>query len=70
MLDAADIGKLLQPWDCPVTVSACPSPNAYQYTLALPRHILCSLTVNVDSLKLLLPPARCRTLGKRARGLA
>ena len=31
------------------TVLACPSPNAY--TLALPRRMRCSLTVNVDRLK-------------------
>jgi hypothetical protein len=29
LLDAADIGKLLQQWDRPFTVTACPSPNAY-----------------------------------------
>ncbi len=33
-------------WDWPFTVTACPSPNAY--TLALPRKIRCSPTVNVD----------------------
>ena len=48
MLDAADIGKLRQRWDCPFTVTACPSPNAY--TLALLHKMRCSLTVtgNVD----------------------
>ena len=43
MLDAADIGKLRQRWDCPFTVTACPSPNAY--TLALLHKMRCSLTV-------------------------
>jgi hypothetical protein len=49
LLDAADIGKLRPRWDGPFTVTACPSPNAY--TLALPRRMLCSPTVNVDRLK-------------------
>ncbi len=49
LLDAADIGKLLPRWDEPFTVMACPSPNAY--TLALPRRMLYSPTVNVDRLK-------------------
>ena len=45
----ADIGKLRPRWDGPFTVTACPSPNAY--TLALPRRMRCSPTVNVDRLK-------------------
>ena len=49
LLDAGDIGKLRPRWDGPFTVSACPSPNAY--TLALPRKMCCSATVNVDRLK-------------------
>ena len=49
LLDAADIGKLRPRWDGPFTVMACPSPNAY--TLALPRKMRCSPTVNVDRLK-------------------
>jgi len=49
LLDAADIGKLRPRWDGPFTVMACPSPNAY--TLALPRLMHCSPTVNVDRLK-------------------
>jgi hypothetical protein len=49
LLDAADIGKLRPRWDGPFTVMACPSPNAY--TLALPRRVRCSPTVNVDRLK-------------------
>jgi hypothetical protein len=48
LLDSADIGKLLQRWDCPFTVTTCPAPNAY--TLALQLLMLCSHTVNVDSL--------------------
>ena len=48
LLDAADIGKLRPRWDCPFTVTACPSPNAY--TLALTRRMRCSPTVNVDRL--------------------
>ena len=49
LLDDADIGKLRPRWDGPFTVTACPSPNAY--TLALPRKMRCSPTVNVDRLK-------------------
>ena len=49
LLDAADIGKLRPRWDGPFTVLACPSPNAY--TLALPRKMRCSPTINVDRLK-------------------
>ncbi len=49
LLDAADIGKLRPRWDGPFTVTACPRPNAY--TLALPRLMQCSPTVNVDRLK-------------------
>ena len=49
LLDAADIGKLRPRWDGPFTVKACPGPNAY--TLALPRKMRCSSTVNVDRLK-------------------
>ncbi len=49
LLDAADIGKLRPLWDGPFRVTACPSPNAY--TLALPRKMRCSPTVNVDRLK-------------------
>ena len=49
LLDAADIGKLRPRWDGPFTVTATPSPNAY--TLALPRRMRCSPTVNVDRLK-------------------
>ena len=49
LLDAADIGKLRPRWDGPFTVTAGPSPNAY--TLALPRKVRCSPTVNVDRLK-------------------
>ena len=49
MLDTADIGKLRPRWDGPFTVTACQSPNAY--TVALPRKMRCSPTVNVDRLK-------------------
>jgi len=49
LLDAADIGKLRPRWDGPFTVKACAGPNAY--TLALPRKMRCSPTVNVDRLK-------------------
>jgi len=49
LLDAADIGKLRPRWEGPFTVTACPGPNAY--TLALPRKMRCSPTVNVDRLK-------------------
>jgi hypothetical protein len=49
LLDAADIGKLRPRWDGPFTVTGCRSPNAY--TLALPRRMQCSPTVNVDRLK-------------------
>jgi hypothetical protein len=49
LLDVADIGKLRPRWDGPFTVTARPSPNAY--TLALPRRIRCSSTINVDRLK-------------------
>jgi hypothetical protein len=49
LLDAAEIGKLRPRWDGPFTVTASPSPNAY--TLALPRKMRCSRTVNVDRLK-------------------
>ncbi|MEI7929579.1 MAG: hypothetical protein WCH40_13600, partial [Verrucomicrobiales bacterium] len=49
LLDAADIDKLRPRWDGPFTVTACPSPSAY--TLALPRRMRCSPTVNVDRLK-------------------
>ena len=49
LLDAADIGKSRPRWDGPFIVTACPSPNAY--TLALPRKMRGSLTVNVDRLK-------------------
>ena len=49
LLDAADIGKLRPRWDGPFTVTACPSP--YAFTLALPRKMRCSPTVNVDRLK-------------------
>ncbi len=49
LLDAADIGKLHPRWDGPFNAMACPSPNAY--TLALPRKMRCSPTVNVDRLK-------------------
>jgi hypothetical protein len=46
LLGAADIGKLRrQRWDDPLTVTACPSPNAY--TLAVPRRMRYSPTVNV-----------------------
>ncbi len=51
LLEAADIGKLRPRWDGPFTVMACPSPNALAYTLALPRKMRCSPTVNVDRLK-------------------
>jgi hypothetical protein len=71
LLDAADIGKLQPRWDSPFSVPACPSPNSY--TLALPRHMLHSLTVNVDRLRpyfeyagRFLPSSRCWTLGRRA----
>ena len=70
LLDAADIGKLRPRWDG-LTVTACPSPNAY--TLALPRKMRCSPTVNVDrsSLSLSGPgchrrPGRYLTQGRRA----
>jgi hypothetical protein len=49
LLDAADIGKLRPRWDGPFTVQACPGPNSY--TLALPRKLRFSSTVNVDRLK-------------------
>jgi hypothetical protein len=49
LLESADIRKLCPRWDGPFTVTACPSPNAY--TLALPRLMRCSPTVNVDCLK-------------------
>jgi hypothetical protein len=49
LLEAADIGKLLQWWDCPFTVTACPAPN--ECMLALLWWRLCSHTVNVDHLK-------------------
>ena len=51
LLDAADtsIGKLRPRWDGPFTVVACPGPNTY--TLALPRKMCCSPTVNVERLK-------------------
>ena len=49
LFDAAAIGKLRPRWDGPFTVTACTNPNTY--TLALPRRMLCSPTVNVDRLK-------------------
>ncbi len=49
LLDAADIGKLRHWWDGPFMVTACAGPNAY--TLALPRRMQGSPTVNVDRLK-------------------
>jgi hypothetical protein len=49
LLHVADIGKLRPRWDGPFTATARPSPNAY--TLALPRRMRCSSTVNVDRLK-------------------
>ena len=49
LLHAADIGKLRPRWDGPFTIVTCPSPNAY--TLALPRRMQCSPTVNVDRLR-------------------
>jgi hypothetical protein len=49
LLDVADISQLRPRRDGPFTVTACPSPNAY--TLALPRKMRCSPTVNVDRLK-------------------
>jgi hypothetical protein len=49
LLDAADIGKLRPRWDGPFAVTACSGPNAY--TLALPRRMRCSPTVNFDRLK-------------------
>ena len=51
LLDAADIGKLRPRWDGPFTVAACLSPGPNTYTLALPRKMRCSPTVNVDRLK-------------------
>jgi hypothetical protein len=39
LLDTEDIGKLLQKWEGPFTVTACPSPNAY--TLALLQKMHC-----------------------------
>ncbi len=55
-LDAADMGKPRPRWDGLFTVTASPSPNAY--TLALPRKMLCSPTVNVDRLERVdAPPA-------------
>jgi hypothetical protein len=43
-------GHGLRPrWDGPFTITACPSPKAY--TLALPRRMQGSPTVNVDRLK-------------------
>ena len=49
LLETADIGKLRPRWGGPFTALACPSSNAY--TLALPRRMRCSPTVNVDRLK-------------------
>jgi hypothetical protein len=49
LLDAANIGKLRPRWDGPFAVTACSAPNAC--TLALPRRMRCSPTVNVDRLK-------------------
>ena len=49
LLDAAEIGKLKDRWLGPFRVTACPRPNTY--TLALPRRMRCSPTVNVDRLK-------------------
>ena len=46
LIDAADIGKLRPRWEWAFTVTACPDPNTY--TLALPRKMRCSPTVNVD----------------------
>jgi hypothetical protein len=52
LLDAAPDICTLRLWrNGPFVVSACPSPNAYSHTLALPRRMLCSPTVNVDRLK-------------------
>jgi hypothetical protein len=48
LLDAADT-DLRPRWVGPFTVVACPGPNAY--TLALPRNMRCSPTVNVERLK-------------------
>jgi hypothetical protein len=53
LLDAADIGKLRPRWEGPFAVTACSRPNAY--TLALPRKMLCSPTV--DRLKPFHPRA-------------
>jgi hypothetical protein len=74
LLDAADIGKLRPRWDGPFTVQACPGPNTY--TLALPRKMRCSSTVNVDRLKpfheragaAVAPPGHRRRVRWRTRG--
>ncbi len=78
LLDAAEISKLQPRWDGSFTIKACPSPNAY--TLALPRKMRCSPTVNADRLEPFFeaidaPPPTSRPLirpraGERARGRA
>jgi hypothetical protein len=52
LLYTANIGKLQQQWDTPLTVMAYPAPNAY--TLALPLQKVCSSNVNMDFLKPLI----------------
>ncbi len=49
LLDAADMRKLRPRWDGRLMVTACPGPKAY--TLALPRRMQPSPTVNVHRLK-------------------
>jgi hypothetical protein len=65
LLDAADIGKLRPRWDGPFTVTARPSPKAY--TLALPRRMRCSPTVNADRLKPLFGGGTGSRAGVRRR---
>ena len=49
LLDAAEVGKLLQQWEGPFPVAAVACQNTY--TLTLPALFKCSPTVNVDLLK-------------------
>jgi hypothetical protein len=63
-LDAADIGKLRPRWDGPFAATACLSPAAC--SLALPRKMRCSRTVNVDRRAQALPRAGWGGAGSRA----
>ena len=49
LLDAAEVGKLLQQWEGPFPVAVVACQNTY--TLTLPALFKCSPTVNVDLLK-------------------